>query len=118
VRNEADADSNEYDSGPALERDGFMQPEAGKEGDNHVAECGCGKNESEIGPGQRGQILGKEPDQQSNAKRDPWGEYGGDERSWMRKRDGWKRGHAAREASIPEWRAESDHAQDHVLARR
>jgi hypothetical protein len=59
-----------------------------KDFDDHVAECGGGEDEGEVGPGERGEIAGEEADEQGDAEGDPWGEDGGDERAGMCERDG------------------------------
>jgi len=53
LRYKAYTDGDEGDAGPAFERNGFMEPEAGEEGDDYIAECGCGENEREISPRKR-----------------------------------------------------------------
>jgi hypothetical protein len=117
VRDEAYADGDEDDAEPALPGDGFVEPETGEEGYDDVAEGGCGEDEGEVGPGERGEIAGEEADQECDAECDPGREDGGDERGGMGERDGRQGGYAAREARVSERGAESDKAQDHVLAR-
>lgn len=79
-----------------------MQPEAGEESDDDIAECGGGKNEGEVGPGERRKIAGEEANEQRNAECDPRSENGGDERGGMRDGEWGECRHAAREACIPQ----------------
>ena len=37
-----------------------MQPEAGEQGDDYIAECGRGEYVGEVGPGERGEVAGEE----------------------------------------------------------
>jgi len=118
VRYEAYAEGDEGDARPTFERDGLMEPEAGEEGDDYIAECGGWEDKGEVGPGKRGEITCEEADEQSDADGDPWGEDGSDERDGMRERDCRQGVHAAREACVCERGADGDQGQDHVLARR
>ena len=79
LRDEAHAEGDEHDSGPALQGDGLMEPEAGEQGDDDVAEGRGGKDEGEVGPGERGEIAGEEADEQRDAEGDPGSEDRGDE---------------------------------------
>ena len=51
-----------------------MEPEAGEEFDDDVAEGCGGKDKGEVGPGERGEVAGEEADEKSDAESDPGSE--------------------------------------------
>ena len=118
LRDESHAERDEHNARPALERNGFVQPEARQQRDDHVAEGRGGQDKGEIGPGERGQVAGEEADQQRDPGGDPGSKDRGDQRAGWASVIAGMRGHAAREATVAERGANGDQAQDQVLARR
>src|ERR1035437_240387 len=100
VRHKSYSHGDEYNPRPALDRDGFVKPEAREQRHDHVAE-GCGReDEGEIGPRELAEITGEEADQERDTDGNPRREHGRDESQGMRKRNSRQAGHAARKAAV------------------
>ena len=117
VGDEADAADDQDDAQPAVEGDGLVQPEAGEQGDDDVAEGGGGQDEGEVGPAERGEIAAEEADQEDDAGDDPGVLERDEQHAEMVQGDGADLGHAVREERVSDRGGEHDGEQDEVALR-
>ncbi len=77
--NQADTAGDEQDTGPSPGAYGFMQKEAREKCCDHVTESGGGQNESQVGPGERGEVSVKKAGETGHADDDPGIDKGGED---------------------------------------
>src|SRR5262249_2055966 len=81
ARDQTDTAGDEENAGPSPGADGFMEKDAREKRWDHVSKGGCGQDEGEIGPGERGEIRIKKHGETEHAEQDPGvGERGEDVR--------------------------------------
>src|SRR5579871_371904 len=71
ARDQAYAAGDEQDASPSPGTDGFMQENTGQERGDNVTKGRRGKNEGEVGPGERGEVRVKKSGEKKNAENDP-----------------------------------------------
>ncbi len=114
VGDEADTADDEENAEPSREADVLVLPEVSEQSDDDVAEGGGGKDEGEVGPGERGEVAGEEAEQAKDAGYDPNIREGVQEQSQVRERDGAYLGHAVRKEGVADRGSEDDREQDQV----
>ena len=114
VGDEAYSADDEDDADPAVDGDVFVQPEAGEQGDNDVAEGGGGQNEGEVGPAEGGEVAGEEAKEQDDARDHPGIFESDEEEAQVVERDGAYLGHAVGQEGISDRGGEHDTEQDEI----
>ena len=72
VRDEADAQRDQYNPNPASGRNGFMQPELRQQRNDDVAESQvAGRTKCQVGPGEGGQVGSEKHNQKSDPAQAP-----------------------------------------------
>jgi hypothetical protein len=115
--NKPHSTDDEKDSGPAVEGEVFVQPEAAEQSDNDVSKGRGGHDEGEVGPGERGHVGGEEADEQDDSGDDEGVEEGVPEETEMMEIDLTDLGHAAGEKGVSYGCGEHDGDEDGVLRR-
>jgi hypothetical protein len=108
VGDETYAADDEQDASPAVDRDGFVEPELREQGDDDVAEGGGGEDEGEVGPAEGGEVAGEEAEEAEDAGDDPGVLHRGEEEAEVAEGDGADLRHAVGEEGVADRGGEHD----------